>query len=478
MRNLVLGALESEMGRAEDAVRILEEGLDAQPAPDDALVADLTTELAWATGYSGRPASDMLRVLRRLENLHISDPVTDTRAAVIRVFGHAASFGCRSALGDPLIAALPTEAKRAPVAMTDVLVLRGTMRILSGDLAAAVDDLKVAVERYRGGLRTKMLGVAHINLALSKWWAGQWDEADGIAGLAIDLCQESDLAAAYALASYTPAVRGEWVQARKYLDEGMRRAQDIPKLEWVAHLMTGQVLLAHASQNNEMLLDFLRNMDAGVLGRMQERMLGWGAYHISAIHAYGLLLAGRHEDALILSQKVPMVSSQPTWMRQLVHWVAGGIQAANGNQEDAADQYELALESFPAGSKFFEANALHDLSKLVARAGRHRQSGKLSREAYEHYQALRADPFMRMASENLSRLGLPSGDAASNGHLALTSREQQIAQLVRRGLTNKEIATELYVSTKTVEYHLGHTFMKLGVSKRQELRYHPALTQP
>jgi len=47
-----------------------------------------------------------------------------------------------------------------------------------------------------------------------------------------------------------------------------------------------------------------------------------------------------------------------------------------------------------------------------------------------------------------------------------TPRELKILQLVVAGLTNKAIAAELYVSEKTVEFHLDHIYTKLGVRKR------------
>ncbi|MFJ2167513.1 response regulator transcription factor [Streptomyces griseofuscus] len=54
----------------------------------------------------------------------------------------------------------------------------------------------------------------------------------------------------------------------------------------------------------------------------------------------------------------------------------------------------------------------------------------------------------------------------------LSAREREIAHLVGRGLTNKEIGKELFVSSKTVEQHLSHDYEKLALTNRRELRDH------
>ncbi|MCW2931105.1 MAG: transcriptional regulator, LuxR family [Actinomycetia bacterium] len=52
---------------------------------------------------------------------------------------------------------------------------------------------------------------------------------------------------------------------------------------------------------------------------------------------------------------------------------------------------------------------------------------------------------------------------------ALTAREQAVARLAAVGLTNRQVAAELYVSVKAVEYHLSGVFAKLGIHSRRQL---------
>ena len=62
---------------------------------------------------------------------------------------------------------------------------------------------------------------------------------------------------------------------------------------------------------------------------------------------------------------------------------------------------------------------------------------------------------------------MPQPTAAGLGNL--TPQELQVALAVARGLSNREVAGQLFLSTKTVEFHLSNVFQKLGISRRTRL---------
>jgi DNA-binding CsgD family transcriptional regulator len=75
--------------------------------------------------------------------------------------------------------------------------------------------------------------------------------------------------------------------------------------------------------------------------------------------------------------------------------------------------------------------------------------------------------------ERVTRELIATGETARkrNVHATaeLTAHEMRIARMARDGASNQDIATQLFVSRKTVEYHLHNVFIKLGISTREHL---------
>ena len=81
---------------------------------------------------------------------------------------------------------------------------------------------------------------------------------------------------------------------------------------------------------------------------------------------------------------------------------------------------------------------------------------------------LGATPEADAALALLRTLGVRTARRGPNALGALTTREREIFALLAEGLSNREIATRLYITPKTVEHHVGHVLMKLNLRRRSE----------
>jgi DNA-binding CsgD family transcriptional regulator len=81
-----------------------------------------------------------------------------------------------------------------------------------------------------------------------------------------------------------------------------------------------------------------------------------------------------------------------------------------------------------------------------------------------------AQAFAERARRELLATGETVHRLTPNTRDVLTPQEAQIARLAAEGQTNPEIGTRLFISPRTVEYHLRKVYTKLGISSRRELR--------
>ena len=90
--------------------------------------------------------------------------------------------------------------------------------------------------------------------------------------------------------------------------------------------------------------------------------------------------------------------------------------------------------------------------------------------AHEMLDAMGMAAFAERARRELPATGAKVRKRNIDAREQLTPQEEQIARLARDGLTNPEIAATLFLSARTVEWHLRNIFTKLGISSRRELR--------
>ena len=140
--------------------------------------------------------------------------------------------------------------------------------------------------------------------------------------------------------------------------------------------------------------------------------------------------------------------------------------------DEAVALYEEAEERHAAdgGSPFEEARTALLHGERLRRTHRGGEARRPLRTALETFRQLGAEPWTRRAHGELRAAGESAAGRPGSGALAaLTPQELRIARLVADGASNKDVAARLFLSPRTVEYHLYKAYPKLGVSSRTEL---------
>jgi DNA-binding CsgD family transcriptional regulator len=170
-----------------------------------------------------------------------------------------------------------------------------------------------------------------------------------------------------------------------------------------------------------------------------------------------------------------------SWLNELERFAAGtGAPAATAVVEHGR---ALLAGGADAEQHFQRALAAHtDSLRLPDRARTHLAYGEYLRrarrrvDAREHlrtalalFEDLGATPWVERAAQELRASGETARRRDVTTATDLTPQERQVAGLVRQGLSNRDAAAQLFVSPRTVDFHLRNVFSKLGVTSRAEL---------
>jgi DNA-binding CsgD family transcriptional regulator len=149
-----------------------------------------------------------------------------------------------------------------------------------------------------------------------------------------------------------------------------------------------------------------------------------------------------------------------------------GIEAySRALVEDDEGHFRAALDHLRGtGSGVYHARAHLVYGEWLRRQRRRSEARTQLRRAHEVFTSVGAEAFAERARRELLATGETVRRAAVTSPDGLTAREVQIARLAREGLTNAEIASRLFISHHTVEYHLTKVFAKLDIRNRTELR--------
>ncbi|MFB8241961.1 AAA family ATPase [Kitasatospora purpeofusca] len=223
------------------------------------------------------------------------------------------------------------------------------------------------------------------------------------------------------------------------------------------------------------LLDLGRGRAAAAADRLHALTTGPYRHHVGATRAVPDLV----EAAVRLGE--PERAAEP--YERFARWAAAAgtpwaqalrlrCQALLGPDELAESAYRAALDLHEGAHRPFErARTALLYGEWLRRERRRTDARPYLGAALEAFERLGAEPWADRARTELTATGTtaPAPAAAGGALTALTPQELQIARLAARGLTNRDIAAQLFLSPRTVGHHLYKAYPKLGIASRTEL---------
>ena len=310
--------------------------------------------------------------------------------------------------------------------LTQVDVVTAVEGIVSGQFvveAEANEGLKLATD-------SGLVNARSVFLAVLAWFAavaGRDEECLVNAAQATELARPNGNAVAYSIA--------EWAVALLDLIRARPEAT-ILRLEELRASGPG------AGQPYMILLSSVDLVEAGVR-----------AGHAAAARTAYEVLAGFADDG-------------PPWALALAARCRGLLEVAE-------DEFEAALQLHRESKRPFDLARTELLyGELLRRDRRRKDARDHLRVALELFEQLRAAPWEERARNELRATGETARKRDASTIADLTPQEQQIARLVAEGQSNKDVAAQLFLSPRTIEYHLRKVFTKLGITSRAELIRH------
>jgi DNA-binding CsgD family transcriptional regulator len=348
---------------------------------------------------------------------------------------------------------------------------RGALRLIEDDLAGARSDLEsVAVAASNLGiLNTAAFSYAH--LARADYLAGLWDRAVLDAERAMAISPDAGYGLTYALACWAgclvPAARGDWTTADALAQKAISRSEGYERA-----VVAGALAQAHVASvrgDARAALDALETVR-----RINPRnsVDEPGIWPWQGVYAEALVDVGRVEEAdefLVPHEALAAARNRRSMIAALAR--------ARGRVETAAGRRDRAEAAFARGQAAIGQvyvpveHALLDLAhgEFLRRTGQTAVAAAMLTAAENRFRILGAAPYLSRCAQELSLCRPLSPRRRERRRVSLTSQEQVVARLAASGARNREVAAELVVSVKTVEFHLRNVYQKLGVTSRKEL---------
>jgi ATP/maltotriose-dependent transcriptional regulator MalT len=421
------------------------------------------------TGRGGQAAE----IARRTLTIDDLDPATVDLIRALLATGRMWHEGPRAALDD--LTHLPMSSAAVRNDNLDTLATRGVLRLFLGDLPSARADLSTAALRDRQGAGSKLGPVTLALQSVVHYLTGEWDESESAAERALAVAQAQELMAFEAAARFATvcvdAGRGDWGRAQRRLDELSDLVQALGSAPETVYSSLAAATMAQARADYP-----------GMAGALRPLLDDTGGFHLrykpfwlwqQSLLVEALTGTDQLDDAAAALHELRAQHDGTGYLRDVVARLTGRLAEARHRPLDAVEIYQQALttEADADTAPLHRAMLEHAYGKLLLATGSasRRDAATWLHRAHRRFGLLRAVPFRRRCEADLAASGLTVAENDPGGRPTLTERETSVAYVIASGRTNQEAAAELYVSQKTVEYHLSNIYAKLGISSRRLL---------
>lgn len=391
----------------------------------------------------------------------MSLPSTDPR--LLAVFGLAESLE----LSAPVIHALDSSPDDGG-GRADLAALHGIAAFCAGDFVRADTWLTAAINDLRAQGRLSLLAEA---LAIRAWTEvnlGVFDaarSADEGARLADETGQRVWAGTARLAMAAVDAVRGRGEGHDELIALAEHTALALPNAS--SSLLAGAQMVRG-------IRELGRDRPEQAYGELARVLAPTDAAHqrVQQVWTLGYLAeaavrAGRREDALASVDAVEAVTrgSEAVGVRLPLEYARAALAP-----DDAAEAlFEQALAGAAHQFPWHQARLRLAYGSWLRRQRRVTESRDPLRSARTVFEGLRATPWALRADQELRATGERGWQPAVSAREELSPQESQIAALAARGLSNREIGQQLFLSHRTVGSHLYRVFPKLGITSRQQL---------
>ncbi|MEW2386396.1 AAA family ATPase [Micromonospora sp. NPDC047707] len=366
--------------------------------------------------------------------------------------------------------AVPMLAVRADIEEVDLLTIRG-------HYVDAIDLAQRGLRRAAEAGLARTLGVRVATpLVESMLAVGRWDEALEVLGHAEELAPPAGYFAALL------GLRGQILVRRGDVDGAeavARQARDLvpngydtPWEQYLQTLLWAEVSLAR-NRPAEAVAAVLEALDAHRADL--EPRYAWAVLHASAraLHRAGPHLDTTGEARQKLAATAEGLPARTPW--EEAYRASFGAEMATAAARGEAVEHALSAWE-KTGLPHPTAAALLEAAEVAAAAGDRALAAARLARAIQLATTMTARPLLEECHSlaRRARIEMPRQESAgsvtgqSANPFGMTQREMEVLELVTQGRTNRQIATELFISVKTASVHVSRIIMKLGVTNRGE----------